>query len=69
MVSRSPIYLGFLLILVAWAIFLSNILVFLLLPAFAVFINRFQIEPEERALTAMFGQKFVVYKSRVRKWL
>lgn len=61
MVSRNPMYLGFLLILVAWAIFLSNILVFLLLPAFAVFINRFQIEPEERALTAMFGQKFVVY--------
>ncbi len=67
--SRNPMYLGFLLILAAWAIFLSNALAFLLLPAFAIFMNRFQIEPEERALTAIFGQEFAAYKSRVRRWL
>jgi protein-S-isoprenylcysteine O-methyltransferase Ste14 len=53
----------------AWGTFLSNALAFLLLPAFLFYMNRFQIEPEERALAYLFGREFVAYKSRVRKWL
>jgi protein-S-isoprenylcysteine O-methyltransferase Ste14 len=67
--SRNPMYLGFLLMLVGWAIVLSNALAFLLLPAFIFFMNRFQIEPEERALASLFREEFVAYKSRVPKWL
>ena len=67
--TRNPMYLGFLLVLVGWAIFLSNIFAFLLLPVFILYMNRFQIEPEERALTAKFGPSFVAYKTRVRRWL
>ena len=67
--SRNPMYLGFLLVLIGWAVFLANVLAFLLLPAFIFYMNRFQIEPEERALTSLFGQAFVAYKSRVGKWL
>ena len=67
--SRNPMYLGFLLVLLGWAVFLANALAFLLLPAFLFYMNRFQIEPEERALTSLFGQAFVAYKSRVGKWL
>ena len=62
-------YLGFLLILSGWAIFLTNALVFLLLPLFIFYMNRFQIQPEERALTARFGQAFVSYTARVRRWI
>ena len=68
-VTRNPMYLGLLLELTAWAIFLSNALAFLFLPAFVLYINRFQIAPEESALTSLFGQEFVAYKSRVRRWL
>ena len=68
-VSRNPMYLGGLLILSGWAIFLSNALAFLFLPAYIVYINRFQIAPEERALTSLFGQKYVAYQARVRRWL
>jgi protein-S-isoprenylcysteine O-methyltransferase Ste14 len=67
--TRNPMYLGFLLVLVGLAIFLSNALAFLLLPVFIFYMNRFQIAPEERALTSRFGQEFVAYKSRVRRWL
>jgi protein-S-isoprenylcysteine O-methyltransferase Ste14 len=67
--TRNPMYLGFLSVLLGWAIFLSNSLSFLLLPAFIFYMNRFQIEPEERALTSLFGQEFVAYKSRVRRWI
>ncbi|MCU1274343.1 MAG: conserved rane protein of unknown function [Bryobacterales bacterium] len=67
--TRNPMYLGFLLILSGWAIFLTNALVFLLLPVFIFYMNRFQIQPEERALTARFGQEFVAYTARVRRWI
>jgi protein-S-isoprenylcysteine O-methyltransferase Ste14 len=68
-ITRNPMYLGLLLELTAWAIFLSNWLAFLFLPVFVVYINRFQIVPEERALTSLFAREFVAYQSRVRRWL
>ena len=67
--TRNPMYLGILLVLLGWAIFLSNALAFLFLPAFIIYMNRFQIEPEEKVLTSLFGQQFVAYTSRVRRWL
>ena len=68
-ITRNPMYLGLLLELTAWAIFLSNWLAFLFLPVFVIYINRFQIVPEERALTSLFAREFVDYQSRVRRWL
>jgi protein-S-isoprenylcysteine O-methyltransferase Ste14 len=68
-VTRNPMYLGLLFVLTAWSIFLSNPLPFLLLPVFMLYINRFQITPEERALTALFGRDFVSYQARVRRWI
>ena len=67
--SRNPMYLGFLLVLVGWTVFFSNALAFVFVPVFIFYMNRFQIDPEERALAGKFGQEFVDYKSRVRRWL
>ena len=67
--SRNPIYLADLLILVAWATWLGNIFNIALLVAFVVYINRFQIVPEERALTTLFGDAYRDYCSRVRRWI
>jgi protein-S-isoprenylcysteine O-methyltransferase Ste14 len=36
---------------------------------FVLYINRFQIEPEERALAALFGTTFTAYAIKVRRWL
>jgi protein-S-isoprenylcysteine O-methyltransferase Ste14 len=67
--TRNPMYLGLLLVLLAWAVFLSNALAFIALPAFILYMNRFQIGPEETALASVFGPAFAAYKSRVRRWL
>ena len=67
--TRNPMYLGLLLILLGWAIYLSNAMAFLLLPSFMWYINRFQIEPEEKALASRFGEQFDSYASRVPRWL
>lgn len=67
--SRNPMYLGFLLILLGWAAFLSNVSAFLVLPAFVMYMNRFQIDPEERALDSLFGDAYAEYRTAVRRWL
>jgi protein-S-isoprenylcysteine O-methyltransferase Ste14 len=67
--TRNPMYLGMLLVLLAWALILSNAVAASVVPAFVLYMNRFQIMAEETALSAAFGQEFVEYKSRVRRWL
>lgn len=66
--SRNPMYAGLLLILLGWAINLSNILSFFFLPLFIVYMNRFQIMPEERVLSGKFGTQFTAYRRSVRRW-
>ena len=68
-VTRNPMYVGLLLVLVAWAVFLSSAWTLPGPLAFVLYINRFQIAPEERVLSAMFGTGYFAYKSRVRRWL
>ena len=67
--SRNPRYLGFLLALVGWAVFLANALAFILVPAYVMYMNRFQITPEEKALSVMFGTEFTAYQQKVRRWV
>jgi protein-S-isoprenylcysteine O-methyltransferase Ste14 len=68
-VTRNPMYLGGLLILAGWATLLSNPVALLFLPAYILYITLFQIVPEERVLTSLFGADFQTYKSRVHRWL
>jgi protein-S-isoprenylcysteine O-methyltransferase Ste14 len=68
-ISRNPMYVGFVLLLAGWGIALSNFAAIIPLPLFIVYMNHFQIEPEERILAARFGQQFGDYSSRVRRWL
>lgn len=67
--TRNPMYLGMLVALLAWAIYLAAPAALLGPLAFWFYIDRFQIAPEERALTALFGEPYVAYKARVRRWL
>jgi protein-S-isoprenylcysteine O-methyltransferase Ste14 len=67
--TRNPMYLGMLLILLGWAVFLSNLVALLFLPAFVLYMNRYQIGPEERALTALFANEFSKYCATVRRWV
>jgi protein-S-isoprenylcysteine O-methyltransferase Ste14 len=68
-VTRNPMYLGFLLILLGWAAWLSNGLALLPVAGFVSYMTVFQIRPEERALEALFGQDFAAYKEMVRRWI
>ena len=67
--TRNPMYVGFLLTLLGWAIFLANPLALLWLVVFVLYITRFQIIPEERVLASLFGTEYEAYKGRVRRWV
>lgn len=67
--TRNPMYLGMLLVLLGWGLFLANVLAFLSALAFIPLMNRLQIGPEERILTATFGPVFISYQSAVRRWI
>ena len=68
-ISRNPMYLGLVLALAGWAVYLSNAVAALLVPGFIAYMTQYQIKPEERALLAKFGFEFAQYRSRVRRWL
>ena len=67
--SRNPIYLADALLLIAWALYLGNLVAVLLIPLFVTLIQWFQILPEERALEQRFGDAFHEYRRSVRRWM
>jgi protein-S-isoprenylcysteine O-methyltransferase Ste14 len=67
--SRNPMYVGFLLLLIAWAFYLLSAAALALLPLFVWYMNRFQIAPEERHLLQKFGADYQAYCEKVRRWL
>ena len=68
-VTRNPMYLGFLFLLAALALIISNWLAFVFPPLFVAWMNRFQILPEEKALAECFGLPYTQYMTQVRRWL
>ena len=68
-VTRNPMYVGMALLLTAWAVQLSSAWAFLGPLAFVLFIDRFQVVPEEKAMRERFGDSWSAYAARVRRWL
>jgi protein-S-isoprenylcysteine O-methyltransferase Ste14 len=67
--SRNPMYLGLSVVLVALGVYLANPLVMIVVvTAFVLYMNKYQIEPEEQALQRLFGEDFTAYKKNVRRW-
>ena len=67
--TRNPMYLGFALMLLAFAAKISNPVVIVFIPLFVWYLNRFQIKPEERALMQLFGDQYKQYQAKVRRWI
>jgi protein-S-isoprenylcysteine O-methyltransferase Ste14 len=68
-ISRNPMYLGLLLALCAWVIWLQNLFGLILPPLFVLLINRRHIEPEESRLENSFGAAYRRYLKQTRRWL
>jgi protein-S-isoprenylcysteine O-methyltransferase Ste14 len=68
-ISRNPMYLGFVLILVGIAVLMRSLTPFVIVIAFAVLMDRMYIQAEERMLAERFGPAWETYRKRTRRWL
>ena len=66
--SRNPMYLGMLLLLLAWGLWLGNVFNIILAAGYVAAMNKFQILPEENALQEKFGNEYDMYCKFVRRW-
>ncbi len=66
--SRNPMYLALVICLVGFGLKLAHALTFLLVPVFIIYMNHFQIKPEEEVLEEKFGEEYRQYKAKVRRW-
>ncbi len=67
--SRNPMYLGFALCTFGLAILVDSAWMLLALPIGLVLVDRIVITREERYLERKFGDEYLNYKRRVRRWL
>lgn len=68
-ITRNPMYVGMVLVLLAWGAYLACPWTLVMPALFVAYITRFQIQPEERALHRLFGADYAAYCARVRRWL
>ncbi len=68
-ISRNPMYVSMALLLLSLAAWLGQPALLLGPVGFVLFITRFQIIPEERAMTRLFGESYETYRIRVRRWI
>jgi protein-S-isoprenylcysteine O-methyltransferase Ste14 len=68
-VSRNPMYVGQVLLLAAWALYLGHAIAALCMPVQIAWLTWLQVVPEERALDVKFGVAWQAYRGRVPRWL
>ena len=67
--SRNPIYLGLLLIVLGMIIYYKALSSIIIIPIFIWYMTQYQIIHEENAMKSLFGSEYENYYQRVRRWL
>ena len=68
-VTRHPMYVGMLLALLGFALWLVAVSAIAMVGVFFVLIDRYQIAIEEQSLLNIFGEAYRDYAARVPRWL
>ena len=68
-ITRNPMYLGMLLIIMSYSFYELSIISLILIPLFIFYINKFQIEPEEYEMRKKFGKEYEEYCKKVDRWI
>ena len=67
--SRNPMYLGMLLMLLGLWLYLGTVSPFFPIPIFTILMDRVFIRPEEAMLRTTFGDQYEAYRHTVRRWI
>lgn len=68
-ISRNPMYLSMILVLIGTALLLGSLSPWFVVPILALILDRRFIRAEERMLEHTFGESYRSYQSHVRRWL
>ena len=68
-ISRNPMYLGMVLVLIGISIFLGSVTPYVVVILFTVLINVLFIKTEEKMLAETFGDSWLEYKKKTRRWI
>lgn len=67
--SRNPMYLGMMLVLIGIATLLGTLTPYLVILVFFFLMNTVFIRVEEKMLQEKFGQAYLNYQQQVRRWI
>jgi protein-S-isoprenylcysteine O-methyltransferase Ste14 len=68
-ISRHPMYLGMVLLLLGLALLLGSLSPFVVVVVFGIAMEKVFIKVEEKMMQETFGAQYVKYKEKVRKWI
>ncbi|MEO7044682.1 MAG: isoprenylcysteine carboxylmethyltransferase family protein [Ferruginibacter sp.] len=68
-VTRNPMYVGLAIVYLGLSCLFGNWWNFILFPILLIVVQQYIIKREEEYLVREFGQKYVDYRSEVRRWL
>jgi protein-S-isoprenylcysteine O-methyltransferase Ste14 len=68
-ISRNPMYVGMSCMLLGLAVYLASLVSAFGPVAFVCYITQFQIKPEEHVLASIFGDDYLQYLEKVRRWV
>ena len=66
--SRNPIYVGYLIAYVGLAMLMNAPIMFATLIVFIYILTNTIIKPEEEYLERKFGEEYLAYKRKIRRW-
>ncbi|MGH1373300.1 MAG: methyltransferase family protein [Cellvibrionaceae bacterium] len=67
--TRNPMYLGMSLMVGAATLIVGHLSGLIWLIVFMLYIQVYQIHPEEKAMQKLFGDAFNQYRQQVRRWI
>ena len=68
-ITRNPMYLGLAIVYLGISCLIGNWWNIILFPLLLLLIQEYMIKREEKYLERRFGQVYLDYKSKVRRWL
>ena len=67
--SRNPMYLSLLILISGIAFLFCSIWQFIMIPVLFLLLHFCAVKPEESYLSLKFGEEYLAYKTRVRRWI
>jgi len=67
--SRNPMYLSMVILLIAFTFLANALWIAISIPFFMIIMQKGVIEREEAYLENKFGEEYIRYKNRVRRWI